>query len=771
MSNPPQASKSIFAGWAGTEERPNVCDNTHVLEGFNVDFVEGKLQRRRGAQIISNPTQFRSNQYIYWNGGSTTDVTTALTDGDTSTAVITSIFGSVATQALYIGCANRFTGIRLILSAFTSTTNGVLTVSYPQYVAGSATNWTTIPGQIDGTTLAGVGTLRQNGNVLWSSSIFSTWDAGIPGGAGGLNNPAGVSSNGVYFDPTLFWIRLTVNVNLTGANLAECYGVWIGADGISLLVGGDAITEFTTHAGDRLVVSVTETPNFQNDSQQAYPPEVRVVAYDLIRNMASPINIDLGAKATSSLFGNASFETFNGWLLGTTSAGYVWKYNGAISGALEAMPGNDYLNNVIGAKGYFARTPRGQFITSYHGKLIIAGSREAPLTFYNSLYDNDINNIPANATVGGPNCWPIDGALALPGKEGDYITGASVVNDRYVILTRSQVWTYDDSAIRLSNGDIGCLAPGSVQRIDQAIFFLSDQGVFMHDGINAVNISAPISRTLHNVVNWKAVPVSCSSAHYKRKGEYWLFVPINGEWQTQIALVYNYIARYWRVVGGWYPFDTTARRNATALPLGYAFPATCQVRSADGRQALVSVDITGRIWQHDVGYDDNGFIYPAYAVLNRLSSYSRFLAMAASDAGEDYVSFREWYLTAEMDGSWLEGMALEDGERFDQELDRRLANVPTNSEVVQKQALIQNTVSANATELTFGTVAGWPVTPNWGQSKKLKLSFGRHVTKMQPVVHWPGGQYVTGTYTTGQVAARGGIYDIQVDGKVLPSAR
>jgi len=336
-----------------------------------------------------------------------------------------------------------------------------------------------------------------------------------------------------------------------------------------------------------------------------------------------------------------------------------------------------------------------------------------------------------------------------------------------VIFTASQTWVFDETSLKLANGDIGCIAPGSLQRIDQSVYFLSDQGVFLHDGVNPTLLSGPIEKTLKERVNWKAAAISAASAHYKKKGEYWLWLPINGEWQNQIAVVYNYLKGVWRVVGGWYPFDTTARRGTNYHNTSAAF----QAKDVRGRQALLSIDDSGTLWQEDVGKDDNGFIYPAYAVLHQLSSYSRFLAMAATDAGEDYVKFREWYLNIMMDGSWIEGVALEDGERFDQELDRRLSNVATNSEVVQKQALVQNSVSANATQSQFNGAGSWPTTPNFAQPKKIKLSFGRNVTKMNPVLHWPGGKYLAGSYVNFQVAATGGVYDLQISAKAQPGGR
>lgn len=749
---------NLFANWKGIEERPQLADNTTVQQGFNVDFIDGTICRRKGRTLLMSPTSFKPSVVLWQSGGTTwTDVTAACTDGDPTTAAITGAFNSA--NALVIGAPFRFTGISFTLTSGNNTNVTTTSVLPSDYTVVFNSSFV-----ITDTTIVASKSFAQSGTITWAASGWSSGSGWSPGT--GPIDPITAGGDKLNISRNLYYVTITSS-NSVNVNISEISLLFTGSDGIRLLGDSSGMSEFVTRSGDRYIVSVNSIPSVNNDSHLGLPPDVKVLSYDLTTGTTSTVYIGPYGRKGTRRSAKTSFVTFNGFLIGSTPVGKLWKYDGTSSGELEAMAGNDYINGVVGARGYLNTAPLGKYLDVYHSKLMVAGSPVTPLTFYASMPDNDINNIPGAATVGGPNVWPIDTTYTIQTKEGDYITGTGVVNDRYVIFTRAQTWVFDETSLRLANGDVGCIAPGSVQRIDENIFFLSERGVFTHDSVNAKLISGPIEQTLGTMVNWKAVENSATSAHYASKGEYWLWLPINGDWQNKIAVVFNYIKQYWRIVGGWYPFDTNARIGTNF----HGVSAACQALGSDGRRKLLSINQNGDLYQEDTGYDDNGFIYPAYAVLHQLSSWSNFLAQSASAFGENYVMFREWYVNVTMDGGWLECIPLEDGERFDQELDRHLNGVALNSEWAQKQSFVQNAVSSNQTQLNYGTVAGWPVNTPWSQPKKVKFSFRRNVTKIQPVLHWPGGQFVTNNYNTAQVAAKTAIFDVQIGSFVKPGGR
>jgi hypothetical protein len=727
MSNSLNEAKVTYSGFRGLQENYALCDRTHALNGFNVEFENGIIKRRKGRQKLLDTFFVRPIKILSGDptSGFLPENTRLLTDGDTTTTVLTNPF-LLTGNFVYLGFPFRVVGFKIFVTV-AAVQNVTLDVRLFNYTTTTLGQWSTVAsGIVDGTAVGGF-TLKQTGIVQFA---FGDWAATGNGWA------MGGADGSVIFDQDLFWIRIGTNTTTTSANISEIQGYILDKNSVNLRGETGNITEFVTRTGDRLPVATNDYPGHFNDTTFAEIGESRAFYFDLSRGDIVPIRIPGFIKKSAGGGQKTSAIIFNGWCIGTTSSGYLWKFDGTNASALEAMPGLDAVNNVLGAQSYLAQTPRGTILETYRNRLAVTGDVSAPLSFYLSIEDNNISLIPAQATVGGPNIWPVRYIFNVPGREGDYIVSASVINDRYVILTRTQTWVFDDVSLKAINIDLGCVAAGSMQRIDNSIFYLSDQGVVICDSIQSKIISAPIWNTLRDIINWRVI-TACASAHDKSRGDYWLWLPINGEYQNQIAVIYNYITGYWRIIGGWYPFDTNARRDANSVVMSVT--AATQLVGSSGKKALVSVDSTGVLWQENVGYDDAGSIFPAYVAMKPLGSKEE-------GGGEDYVATRTCYINVGMDAGWWEVYALSDGERFDQELDRRFANVATNSFVVQKQALIQNSVAASVTEQTYGATPAWPVSPNFSQPKKLKMSFGDMVTKVQPVIHWSMGQYSAGSY-------------------------
>lgn len=746
MSNGAGKAELHYTGILGVEDRYARAQPTNASMAFNLDFKDGIISRRLGRQQLLNTAFVRPARVLWYSSSTLTDATYTMTDGDNATVSITNPFA--ASGSLYIGLPHRFYGIKLYVSSAMSTV-ATMTVKTFNRSSASLGTWTAVT-IADGTNSGG--TLKQTGIVTWDWSNWSSWSSGAA-------NTAADSA----FDQDLYWIQITTSTTGNGG-LAQAQGSLIDRGGVSFLPEANGMTEYVAQTGERTVAISSEIPGRYNDTLMALPVEPRAYLADLGRGDLVPLRIPQEFKVEGRPGIKTSLQVFNGWLIGTTSGGYLWRYKNGATAALETYPGMDAQNNVVGAQSYFLKTPRGTMLETYRNRLVIAGDPKAPMTFYLSIEDNNVSVIPASAPVGGPNVWPLRYSFTIPGKDGDRIVAISMINDRLVLFTRSQTWVYDDTSLRLINGDVGCVATGSVQKVENQVYFVSDLGVFTTDGANVVNVSGSIWNTLNSMMNWQSMN-GCTSAHDRTRGEYRVYVPINGEPQNQLCVVYDYINGAWSFAGGWYPFDTNARRDANSVVMSVA--ASCQAEAADGRQVCLTCDTNGVLWQENKGVDDNGTIFPAYLVLPAVgfSGYANVwgLGAASAQSGEDFASFRDWYMNVAMDGSWLECMSLAEGERFDQELDRRFANVATNSEVVQKQAVIGNSVQANTVSPIYANSPAWATTPNFAQPKKLKFSFGRSLTRMQPVIHWSPGQYVSGTYTTTPVGGRGSIYDLQVD--------
>lgn len=746
MSHPSNESPVTYTAFTGVDERYSANSPSTALESVNTDFRDGVAMRRPGRAKLLDSNTFRPSR-VMWidNVGNVTDVTLAATDGDVSVNAINNAFGNV-NNLIRIGSPFRFTAVNFYLTGAAAGNVTLIAKLFSRIGSiGNSFGGTLVSITINDGTASGGFTMKNLGQDKVGFSI-ATWGL-TPWDIGNLSGDSTIGE-----DSDLYWIQFTTSGVTSGVNIADISLGFQGTDPYSTRSESTGLVEFATRNGDRLLVSQTEFPGFFNENTAFQPTESRILVHDLSRGTSTPLRIPVAHRFSARPGFKTSFRVFNGWLIGTTSGGYLWKYDGQTADALEALPGKDLLNNVVGAQGYLPQAPRGIFLEVYRNKLMVTGDPSNPLGFYASMADNDINLIPDQATIGGPNVWPIRGVLRVPGNDGDCITGASVINDRYVVLTRTQMYVYDEDSIRLTNGDIGCIAPASLQRINNSIYFLSDQGVILSDGVTAENISAPIWKTIQDRITWSSIR-SAVSAHDKTRSEYILWVPINGEWQNQMAIIWNYKFGYWRFACGWYPWDTNARRDANGIMMSVT--AACAARGADGRQIVVTCDQNGALWQENVGYDDSGIIFPAYMVL-RPANLVRPLTL---NPIEDFASYRAWFAMLDTDGSYIDMYALADGVRFAQEIDNRISGLATSSEFVQKQALLANAVSTETGQDTFATIAAWPANINFAKPKKIKFSFGRNVTKLQPVVHWapsllsPGGAGVAGPGT---------LYDLQI---------
>jgi hypothetical protein len=477
-----------------------------------------------------------------------------------------------------------------------------------------------------------------------------------------------------------------------------------------------------------------------HDAFFAKPGETRFVTVDLARSRYKPFRLPNSLKYAQPGF-PASFAVFNGWLIASTSTGRIFRFDGENCAALEAYQGMDAARGVLGARSYLTSTPSGRFLTRYRGKLMVAGDPDAPLSFYASLDDTDFSTIPPDAPVGGPNVWPLSGVVTIPGREGDAIVGASVIGDRYVVLTRREIWVYDDAYIRQAEGDIGCVAPQSIQRIGESLMFLSHHGVFVFDGAATREVSRPVRWILEHLVRWTRIEEAVSG-HDRSKNEYWLYLPILGMDRNRIALVYNYAEGTWRVVAGWYVFDDESRKASLSKSLDVT--SVAQVVSADGREILIAGDASGEIWQENSGYDDNGFVFPAYALLKTVGK------------GEEVLNWRTWRLGTVMDGALYECFALRDGMLFEKEIVRRLNGLTPTDQYVQKRAL-------GTTRNTWDSPGNWDTDIDaYNREDALRFSFGGRGRRLQIALVMPGGIWSGGAYTE-KLAAPGGIRDLMLD--------
>lgn len=143
-------------------------------------------------------------------------------------------------------------------------------------------------------------------------------------------------------------------------------------------------------------------------------------------------------------------------------------------------------------------------------------------TYHNSrFYWSEIKNTAA---------WTATNFMEVAKDDGQEITRIKKLGDRLVVYkTRSiyNVFFTGDSTVPFilpgggkSNSPVGCVAPFSVQEVDNGHVFLSYDGLYFYDGLNSYKISDRISDRI--ITNFKSSQfVNAQSLVQKDKNRYW----------------------------------------------------------------------------------------------------------------------------------------------------------------------------------------------------------------------------------------------------------
>lgn len=414
------------------------------------------------------------------------------------------------------------------------------------------------------------------------------------------------------------------------------------------------------------------------------------------------------------------FAAFKGRTMIVDPYARTLDFDGADLRLLPAVQGLDQASGLLGARTYLGAVPSSRYPLVWRNRLVAMYGRTVGL----SAQSGDIN-VPGASLAGAAEVWPSRTNFDVLSREGDLITGGAVRDDELLVLTRRGlgVVTEDDvyPTLRLRKGS-GCIAPGSIQEVSYQgaswVFYLSDGKVCSWNGAGVEDISrlpnANISSTL-DTVNWQGAGRAVS-VHYAKRNEYRLWLPVHGGLANRVCLIFNYVRRTWRVYAGYYPWDTSARQ-ATAEP--FDVTAAAVVLSPAGEEILLTGDSAGRLWREDVGEDDAGTIFPAFALFPAIGS-----------GGREFT-FRDWRVEAVHDGSYVEGMAIVNGIPLEHELDRIENGDATSSERKLERA-IQDEQAA------YEDAPEYPVDVHAARTDKLRLSFAGRGYRMQPYLSLPG---------------------------------
>lgn len=246
--------------------------------------------------------------------------------------------------------------------------------------------------------------------------------------------------------------------------------------------------------------------------------------------------------------------------------------------------------------------PVGAYIDVYKDSLFLAGDPDNPSRLYYSGGGDQINNFSVDG--GG-------GIIDIARNDGQVITGLKVFKNSLVIFKEDSIYQFSFTSTGLPQvsqvtSSIGCVAPRTIQTVENDVFFLSRRGVFTIG--NEQGFAFDVLRT--NELTAKVRPIVQSidgsyiqnaSALYVTSSDYNLYIlsyTPSGSTTNSRALVYD------RERLGWYKW-TNIQANCWA-----------SFRGTDGlTHFLYGDDSTGYVKEILSGNNDFGSGIHAYVYL------------------------------------------------------------------------------------------------------------------------------------------------------------
>lgn len=194
-----------------------------------------------------------------------------------------------------------------------------------------------------------------------------------------------------------------------------------------------------------------------------------------------------------------------------------------------------------------------------------AGPMAVPTGLTTAKYTKQFNNylFLANVTVSGTShpsriywstikniaTWAGDQFIEISKDDGQEITGIRVLQDRLVVFKQRAIYNVfftGDADMPFimpgggkSNSAVGCIAPWSIQEIENGLFFLAVDGIYYYDGLNSQKISYKVQKTLDVSFN-PTVFEKAVSCVYKPKNKYLLALATEGNALNNRVLVFDY---------------------------------------------------------------------------------------------------------------------------------------------------------------------------------------------------------------------------------------
>ncbi len=276
---------------------------------------------------------------------------------------------------------------------------------------------------------------------------------------------------------------------------------------------------------------------------------------------------DITGALTITRDNHVSFVNFNNMVYMVNGEDTPFKWNGTGNGSTNTLPTN------ITKPKYVALFENYLFYLNVTLSGALASSR---------IYWSDL----ADGTA-----FTDTSFIDIAKNDGQQITGGKVLSDRLVIYKERSIYNLfftGDSTIPFivtkSNSSVGCIAPFSIQEVNNGHVFLSTDGLYYYDGNNSFKVSDKITTTLdgYNTTQFG----QARSLVQKNKNRYWLTLPSSGQTKNDKVIVWDFFNNAFSIYDG---FDPSSM-------------ATFYVSGIEERPYFF--DYKGFAYQADTGSDD-----------------------------------------------------------------------------------------------------------------------------------------------------------------------
>lgn len=240
---------------------------------------------------------------------------------------------------------------------------------------------------------------------------------------------------------------------------------------------------------------------------------------------------DITGALTITSGNHCDFESFLNECYVTNGYDVPFKWTGTGNGSAMTVPSS---------------LTKAKYVKQFNNYLFLAnvyvGTTYYPSRFYWS-------NLKDTGT------WLSTSWIEIAKDDGQEITGIKVLSDRLVVFKGRSIYnvffTGDADipfTVSKSNSPVGCVAPFSIQEVDNGLVFLAPDGIYYYDGNNSYKISVRIQTTLDSFNQTKMNTV-VSSVYRKKNLVYFAFCSSSATTHDRV-IVWNYFLNSFSVYSG-----------------------------------------------------------------------------------------------------------------------------------------------------------------------------------------------------------------------------